>query len=269
MPNPPQPPPSINFRVANPADVPAIHALMRPYVAQHLLLSRTEGELAELTRHGFVAEVSHRAAHPPGAELCIDDQARLSAKAGHGAPHPPGAEPCVDDQARLSAKAGHGDQQLPGAEPCIDDQARLSAKVGHGGQQLPGAKFCSDDQARLSAKAGHGGTQLPGAGSASATDPQPGLAPPMQLLGFAAIEVYSPKLAELQCLAVHHEHRNTGIGKRLVADCLDRARSLNVMEVLAISSSEDFLRSCGFDYSLPDQKKALFAQLRPRNFEDR
>ena len=143
----------IEFRVATPGDVAAIHALMRPYVAQHLLLSRTEGELAELTRHGFVAEL------PAG----LND-------------HP-------------------------------------------------------------------------------------------QLLGFAAIEVYSPKLAELQCLAVHHEHRNTGIGRRLVADCLDRARSLNIMEVLAISSSEDFLRSCGFDYSLPDQKKALFAQLRPRNFD--
>src|SRR6056297_529258 len=85
-----------------------------------------------------------------------------------------------------------------------------------------------------------------------------------QRIGFAAVEIYSPKLAELQCLAVHHEHQNTGVGKKLVAACLQRARELNVMEVLAISSSEDFLRSCGFDYSLPDQKKALFCQLRPR-----
>ncbi|MGB7324458.1 MAG: N-acetylglutamate synthase, partial [Rubripirellula sp.] len=42
------------------------------------------------------------------------------------------------------------------------------------------------------------------------------------------------------------------------------AKDLNVMEVMAISSSEKFLQGCGFDFALPDQKKALFCQLRPR-----
>ena len=36
------------------------------------------------------------------------------------------------------------------------------------------------------------------------------------------------------------------------------------MEVMAISSSEKFLQDLGFDYSLPDQKRALFCQLRSR-----
>jgi len=40
---------------------------------------------------------------------------------------------------------------------------------------------------------------------------------------------------------------------------------LNVMEILAISSSDRFFESCGFDYALPDQKRALFFQLRPRH----
>lgn len=133
------------IRQATPADVPSIHALLRPYVAQRLLLDRTEAELIELTRHGFVA--------------------------------------VADDH-------------------CI---------------------------------------------------------------GFAAIEIYSAKLAELQCLAVRHDHQGTGIGQKLVQACIDRARDLNVMEILAISSSEHFLNSCGFDFSLPDQKKALFYQLRPRH----
>lgn len=128
-----------------------IHALLRPYVAQRLLLQRSEAEVIELTRHGFVAE--------------------------------------------------------------------------------------TDDSIR-------------------------------QPVGFAAIEIYSPKLAELQCLAVHHDHRRAGVGRDLVEACVQRARELNVMEVLAISSSEDFLRSCGFDFSLPDQKKAMFCQLRPRQWED-
>ena len=89
----------------------------------------------------------------------------------------------------------------------------------------------------------------------------------VQLIGFAAIEIYSPKLAELQCLAVHAQYQGSGVGRALVDHCVQRARDLNVMEVMAISSSENFLKGCGFDYALPDQKKALFCQLRPRNHE--
>lgn len=136
------------LRQALPSDARAIHALMRPFVAQHLLLSRSEAEVIELTRHGFVAMKDEK---------------------------------------------------------------------------------CN---------------------------------------GFAAVEIYSPKLAELQCLAVHPDAQRHGVGRKLVGMCIDRARSLGIMEVLAISSSEDFLRSCGFDFSLPDQKKALFYQIRPRNFDD-
>jgi amino-acid N-acetyltransferase len=87
---------------------------------------------------------------------------------------------------------------------------------------------------------------------------------PEKLIGFSAIEVYSPKLAELQCLAVSRDFQGSGVGRALVARSVRRARSLGVMEVLAISSTEDFFKGCGFDYSLPDQKKALFCQLRPR-----
>jgi len=142
-------PPDLRIRQAQPSDADAIHALLRPFVMQRLLLSRTEAEIIELTRHGFVA-------------LRIDD----------------------------------------GRE----------------------------------------------------TD----------LVGFSAIEIYSPKLAELLCLAVQGEYQGSGLGGVLVKRCIERAQDLNVMEILAISSSESFLKSCGFDYSLPDQKKALFCQLRPR-----
>lgn len=141
-------PTEFELRQASPSDAVAIHALMRPFVSQHLLLSRSEAEIIELSRHGFVAMKE---------------------------------------------------------EKC---------------------------------------------------------------LGFAAVEIYSPKLAELQCLAVHPDAQRHGVGRELVGMCIDRARSLGIMEVLAISSSEDFLRSCGFDFSLPDQKKALFYQIRPRNFDD-
>lgn len=146
---PPSMPAGIVVRQAMPSDAPTIHALMRPYVMQHLLLARTEAEVIELTRHGFVA-------------VRMEDDREV------------------------------------------------------------------------------------------------------QLVGFSAVEIYSPKLAELQCLAVHHEYQGTGVGRSLVRQCVQRAKDLNVMEVMAISSSEKFLQACGFDFSLPDQKKALFCQLRPR-----
>ncbi len=78
------------------------------------------------------------------------------------------------------------------------------------------------------------------------------------LVGFAAIEIYSRKLAEIQCLAVSPQAHGMGIGSELVAVCLNIAKKHNVLEVMAISSSGNFLEKCGFDYSLPGHKRALF-----------
>ena len=85
-----------------------------------------------------------------------------------------------------------------------------------------------------------------------------------ELVGFSAVEIYSKKLSEIQCLTVHPDHQGQGLGGALVRECIALARSRGVMEVMAISSSEKFLRDLGFDYSLPDQKRALFFQLRSR-----
>ncbi len=81
-----------------------------------------------------------------------------------------------------------------------------------------------------------------------------------QIVGFAAVEVYSRKLAELVCLAVAEPYQRMGIGRRLVRQCIRRARELNILELMAITASDGFLKSCGFDYSLPEQKRALFYQ---------
>lgn len=82
------------------------------------------------------------------------------------------------------------------------------------------------------------------------------------IVGFAALEVYSPKLAEVRSLAVADEVRGRGVGKRLVEACVNRARERQILEVMAISSAEDFFRSCGFNFTLPDEKKAFFLQTR-------
>lgn len=84
------------------------------------------------------------------------------------------------------------------------------------------------------------------------------------VVGFVSVEIYSKKLAEIQCLAVHPDHQNRGLGGEMVRNCIELARQRGVMEVMAISSSEAFLQNLGFDYALPDQKRALFCQLRSR-----
>ena len=83
-----------------------------------------------------------------------------------------------------------------------------------------------------------------------------------RIVGFAALEVYSKKLAEVRSLAVSPELQGRGIGKQLVQACVERAREKNILEVMAITSSEEFFRACGFDFTLPGEKKALFLQTR-------
>ncbi len=79
-----------------------------------------------------------------------------------------------------------------------------------------------------------------------------------KIVGFAAVEVYSRKLAELQCLAVSPDYRRMGIAKSLVTRCCEVATKAGVKELLAISASDELFIACGFDYSLPNQKRALF-----------
>ena len=83
-----------------------------------------------------------------------------------------------------------------------------------------------------------------------------------RLVGCAALEIYSSKLAELRSLVVVPEYQGHGVGKQLVEACVNRAREERILEVMAITSSEEFFRSCGFDFTLPGEKKALFLQTR-------
>ena len=84
------------------------------------------------------------------------------------------------------------------------------------------------------------------------------------IVGFCALEIYSKKLAEIQCLAVAESQQRKGIGRQLVEACVGRAKQEKVLELLAISSSEPMFKACGFDYSLPNQKRAFFYQTQPQ-----
>jgi len=79
-----------------------------------------------------------------------------------------------------------------------------------------------------------------------------------QIVGFCSLEVYSPKLGEIRSLAVDPSLQGKGIGKQLVERCIELAKSKGIREVMAITSTEQFFQSCGFNFTLPDEKKALF-----------
>ncbi|MDE2949791.1 MAG: GNAT family N-acetyltransferase [Chloroflexota bacterium] len=82
------------------------------------------------------------------------------------------------------------------------------------------------------------------------------------IVGCAALEIYNKKLCEIRSLAVDPAAQGLGIGKKLVEACVALAEREGIYEIMAISVAEDFFRSCGFDFTLPNLKKAFFLQTR-------
>jgi N-acetylglutamate synthase-like GNAT family acetyltransferase len=82
------------------------------------------------------------------------------------------------------------------------------------------------------------------------------------LVGCAALEIYSRKLAEIRSLAVSSQAQGQGVGRKLVDACVERAHERSILEVMAITASDAFFQSCGFDYTLPSLKRAVFLQTR-------
>ncbi|MCC6805636.1 MAG: GNAT family N-acetyltransferase [Anaerolineae bacterium] len=82
------------------------------------------------------------------------------------------------------------------------------------------------------------------------------------IVGCAALEIYSRKLAEIRSLAVSPEVQGQGVGRKLVEACVERAKERNILEIMAITASDAFFQSCGFDYTLPSLKRAVFLQTR-------
>ncbi len=82
------------------------------------------------------------------------------------------------------------------------------------------------------------------------------------IVGCAALEVYSSRLAEVRSLAVRGDLRGMGVGRRLVQACVDIARERKVLEVMAITSNERFFRAVGFDFTLQNERVALFIRTR-------
>lgn len=65
-------------------------------------------------------------------------------------------------------------------------------------------------------------------------------------LGCGALHVMWSDLAEVRTLAVHPDHRRTGIGHALLAALLDRARALGLRRVFCLTFEVDFFGAHGF-----------------------
>ena len=79
-----------------------------------------------------------------------------------------------------------------------------------------------------------------------------------ELVGFGALHIYSPQLAEVRSLLIAPSFQHKGYGKKLVNRLLEEARSLGLSKVLALTYHGDFFRSLGFHEipkeEIPNQK---------------
>jgi amino-acid N-acetyltransferase len=78
-------------------------------------------------------------------------------------------------------------------------------------------------------------------------------------LGYTALHIHSPRLAEIRSLIVGEPYRGRGIGEALVRFALDEARKLEVgEEVLVLTYTPEFFAKLGFTEiskeSIPEHK---------------
>ncbi len=79
-----------------------------------------------------------------------------------------------------------------------------------------------------------------------------------EIVGYGALHIHSPRLAEIRSLIVSPKWRGKGIGARIVLETLKEAKELGVLEVLVLTYLPDFFSRLGFKeiekQSIPEQK---------------
>ncbi len=78
------------------------------------------------------------------------------------------------------------------------------------------------------------------------------------VVGCVSLDIYSCKMAEIRSLAVKEGETSNGIGGELVKTCIAKAKKKKILEVMTITSAENFFKEIGFNYTLPGERKALF-----------
>jgi len=79
-----------------------------------------------------------------------------------------------------------------------------------------------------------------------------------KLVGFVALHIHSPALAELRSMIIDTEYRGQNIGSRLVENACEEGRRLGLKEVLALTYQQRFFERLGFHEipkeSIPEHK---------------
>jgi len=79
-----------------------------------------------------------------------------------------------------------------------------------------------------------------------------------KLLGYTALHIHSPQLAEVRSLIVDKAFRGRSVGKKMVQYALDEAKVLGIKEVLVLTYLPAFFLKMGFKEiakeSIPEHK---------------
>ena len=79
-----------------------------------------------------------------------------------------------------------------------------------------------------------------------------------RIVGFLALHIHAPDLAEIRSLIITESYQNKGIGKDLINEALKEGENLALKEILVLTYKWEFFKKLGFveipKSSLPDHK---------------
>lgn len=68
-----------------------------------------------------------------------------------------------------------------------------------------------------------------------------------KIVGYGALHIHSPTLAEIRSLIVDSMYRGKGMGVEIVKNCLEEAKYLGVEDVLVLTYLPQFFEKLGFN----------------------
>jgi len=67
-----------------------------------------------------------------------------------------------------------------------------------------------------------------------------------EIVGFAALHIYSPEIAEVRSLVVKEGHRGKGVGRALIKELEAEAKRLGLLRILTLTYQKEFFENNGF-----------------------
>jgi amino-acid N-acetyltransferase len=79
-----------------------------------------------------------------------------------------------------------------------------------------------------------------------------------RLIGFVALHIHAPTLAEVRSLIVSSDYRGKGVGSNLVKECIKEAKTLGVKQLFTLTYQKEFFERLSFreipKETLPEHK---------------